>query len=73
MCASSLGPNPLPATTTFEADVQGHSGQRGVDDVAQIHLLLLIEVELTASTRGETEGNELLGMEAIQGLQWERH
>lgn len=56
---------------TFEADVQGHPGQRGVDDVAQVNLLLLVEVKLPATTRGETERNEFLSMEAIQWLQQE--
>ena len=67
----------LPATLlspppTFEADVQGHPGQRGIDDVAQINLLLLVEVKLPAPTRGEAERNELLGVEAIERLWQER-
>ena len=62
-------PSPSP---TFEADIQGHPGQRGIDDVAQINLLLLVEVKLPAATRGETERNELLSVEAIQWLQQDR-
>lgn len=73
-------PDPLPLlpTTllslplTFEADVQGHPGQRGIDDVAQINLLLLVEVKLPAPARGETERNELLSVEAVEWLEEER-
>lgn len=73
---SACDPDPLsllPTTLlspplTFEADVQGHPGQRGIDDVAQINLLLLVEVKLPAPARGETERNELLSVEAVEWL-----
>lgn len=70
------GPFPPPCPLfspppTFEADVQGHPGQRGVDDIAQVNLLLLVEVKLPAATRGKTERNEFLSVEAIQWLQQE--
>jgi hypothetical protein len=60
------------STPTFEADIQGHPRQRGIDDVTQIHLLLLIEVELPAPTRSETERDELLSVEAVKWLYQER-
>lgn len=56
--------------STFEADIQRHPRQRGVDDIAQVNFLLLIEVELPAPTRGKTERDEFLSMEAIQWLYW---
>lgn len=64
--------SPLSFPPTFEADVQGYPGQRSIDDVTQVNLLLLIEVEFPAPTRGEPERNELLSMEAIQWLSQER-
>lgn len=65
-------PTTLLATPTFEADIQGHPGQRGIDDVAQVDLLLLVEVKLPTPTRGKPERNELLSMEAIEWLYRER-
>lgn len=63
-CPSSLGTQLYPAST-FEADIQRHPRQRGVDDITQVHFLLFIEVQLPAPTRGKPERDELLSMEAI--------
>lgn len=62
-----MPPTP-PNSRTLEADVEGHPGQGGVDDVAQIHLLFLIKIQFPPSAAGEAERDELLGMEPVQGL-----
>lgn len=78
LCSSSQSHASFPSSlrtqlyppSTFEADIQRHPRQRGVDDIAQVHFLLLIEVELPAPTRGKTKRDEFLSMEAIQWLYW---
>lgn len=62
-------PHPLPEPPlTLEADVKGDAGEGCVDDVTQVHFLLLVEIELPSPAAGVTEGDELLRVEAIERL-----
>lgn len=56
---------------TLEANVEGDAGEGRVDDVAQVHLLLFVEVELAASPAGVAERDELLRVEPVERLEEE--
>lgn len=56
---------------TLEANVERDAGQGRVDDVAQVHLLLFVEVELAASPAGIAERDELLRVEPVERLEEE--
>lgn len=57
---------------TLEANVEGDAGEGRVDDVAQVHLLLFVEVELAASPAGVAERDELLRVEPVERLEESR-
>lgn len=60
--------NDSPVPVTLQRDVEWHSRERRVYDVAQVHLLLLVEVQLPASAAGEAERDELLRLETVERL-----
>ena len=47
---------------------RGTTGEGRVDNVTEVNFFLFVEVELPATAAGEAEGDEVLGLEAIQGL-----
>ncbi|KAG8147358.1 hypothetical protein E2320_000106, partial [Naja naja] len=59
------------AVLTLEANVEGDAREGRVDDVAQVHLLLFVEVEFSATPAGVAERDELLRVEPVEGLQGE--